>query len=254
MSTLPKPPLPDGAAAWALFLDLDGTLLDLAETPDAVFVPAGLPEQLAHLAQALDGALAVVSGRAIATVDTLLAPARLPAAGLHGIERRDASGRVHRATVDQRALDQARRVLERFVVAHPLCLLEDKGDALALHYRRDPGSAGAACHAMRDALDRAGDAYLHVQPGHMVLELKSRLADKGAAIHAFLDEAAWRGRMPVFLGDDLTDEHGFAVVRAQGGIAVRVGTAPERSAATHALPDPRAVHAWLSAVQSQLSP
>src|SRR5690606_2812574 len=145
-------------------------------------------------------------------------------------------------------------VLDRFVVAHPLCLLEDKGDALALHYRRDPGSAEAAHRAMLDVLAQAGDDTLHVQPGHRVLELKSRLADKGAAIHAFLAEAPWQRRMPVCLGDDLTDEHGFAVVRAQGGIAIRVGTPPERSAATHALPDPRAVHEWLSAVQSQLSP
>lgn len=254
MSTLPPPPVPNGGTPWALFLDLDGTLIELAETPEAVFVPAALPAQLQHLGTALGGALAVVSGRSIATIDRLLATAGpLPAAGLHGIERRDAAGRVHRVAVSQRALDEARRALDRFVVAHPLCLLEDKGASLALHYRRDPDSAAAAHAAMDDALAQAGDDTLQVQAGHRVLELKSRLADKGAAIHAFLDEAPWEGRTPVFVGDDLTDEHGFAVVRERGGIAIRVGTPPDGSAATHALPGPRAVHEWLSAVQHQLT-
>ena len=253
MSTLPPAPLPDGTAPWALFLDLDGTLIELAETPDAVFVPAGLPGQLESLAGRLGGALAVVSGRGLDTIDALLAPARLPAAGLHGMQRRDPTGQVHRVDASRRTLDQARRALERFVVAHPKCLLEDKDQSLALHYRRDPDRAALARRAMEDALQQSGDDSFHIQPGHMVLELKSRQANKGNAIHAFLDEAPFEDRMPVFVGDDSTDEHGFEVVRQRGGVAVRVGEIPQGSLATHALEHPRAVHEWLSAVHHRLT-
>lgn len=242
------PPVPARDASWALFLDFDGTLVELAPTPDAVHVPAEMPRQLQALSQALDGALALVSGRAIDVLDRMLAPLRLPAAGLHGMERRDRQGDVFRIEPDQRALDEARRALSRFIVAHPDCLLEDKQASLALHFRRDPDAADAARRAAEDALAQAGDSAFEIQSGHMVYEIKSRAADKGAALHAFLDEDPFAGRTPIFLGDDDTDEHGFRVAAAHGGYGVRVGTrgnAGDGTAARYRLADPAAVQQWL---------
>ena len=252
MSTLPPAPLPARDARWALFLDLDGTLIEFAETPDGVHVPPTLPAQLDALAQSLDHALAIVSGRGLATVDHLLSPLQLPTAGLHGLERRDADGQIHRFAPNQRALDQARRELARFVVSHPRCLLEDKGGSLALHWRRDPDSAAAARSAMQAALAETGDDSFHLQTGHMVVELKSNAADKGAAIGAFLTEAPFDGRVPVFVGDDDTDEHGFRVVRERGGLGIRVGQPRPDTAAQHQLADPAAVHAWLRDLHQRL--
>ena len=245
MSDVPNdaPPLLARDASWALFLDFDGTLVELAETPDAVHVARELPGRLGALSRALQGALAVVSGRPLDTIDRMLAPLQLPAAGLHGIERRDAQGDVFRIAPDQRALDEARRVLTRFVVAHPAALLEDKHASIALHYRRDPALQELAHRAAGDAVAHAGEGF-HIQTGHMVYEIKSTVADKGAALHAFLDEEPFAGRTPVFIGDDDTDEHGFTVVAAQGGFGVRVG-GNGSSAARYRLPDPVAVHAWL---------
>lgn len=246
------PPLPARDARWALFLDLDGTLIELAETPDAVRVPPGLPARLQALAGGLGQALAIVSGRGLDTIDALLAPLRLPAAGLHGIERRDGDGNVLLIAPDQRALDEARRVLERFVVAHPAALLEDKRASLALHFRRDPALEAAAREAADAALRKAGEGF-HVQTGHKVFEIKSSSADKGTALRAFLDEAPFEGRMPVYIGDDNTDEHGFQVVRERGGFGVRVGDGGAGTAARHRVRDPAAVHAWLAALDDALA-
>ena len=252
MSTLPPAPLPDRDARWALFLDFDGTLVEFAETPDGVHVPGPLPAQIDALAQSLDHAVAIVSGRELATIDRMLSPLQLPTAGLHGLERRDADGQIHRIAPNQRALDQARRALSRFIVAHPKCLLEDKGGSVALHWRRDPASADAALQAMRDALLETGDDSFHLQTGHMVVELKSNAADKGAAIGAFLTEPPFRDRMPVFVGDDDTDEHGFRIVRDHGGVGIRVGQPRTDTAAAYQLQDPSAVHAWLRDLHQHL--
>ena len=238
------PPLLAADASWALFLDFDGTLVELAETPDAVRVDRGLPARLQSLAGALQGALALVSGRPLATLDAMLEPLQVPAAGLHGVERRGADGEVFRFEPDQRVLDEARRVLARFVVAHPQALLEDKHASLALHYRRDPSLQPLARKAAEDALAHTREGF-HIQSGHMVYEIKSTAADKGAALHAFLDEEPFAGRTPVFIGDDDTDEHGFTVVAAQGGFGVRVGNGDGATAARYRLRDPAAVHAWL---------
>lgn len=245
------PPLPARDARWALFLDLDGTLIELAETPDAVRVPPGLPERLQALAGGLGRALAIVSGRGLETIDALLAPLRLPAAGLHGIERRDGAGKVHCLAPDQRGLDAARQVLQRFVAAHPAALFEDKRASVALHFRRDPTLEHAAREAAEDALREAGEGF-HIQTGHKVFEIKSTRADKGAALDAFLDEPPFEGRTPVYIGDDDTDEHGFRVVRDRGGFGIRVGDGGTATAARHRMRDPAAVHAWLSSLEAAL--
>jgi trehalose 6-phosphate phosphatase len=238
-SPRPRPPAP--ADDWALFLDVDGCLLEFADTPGGVAVPPGLVDTLAGLARRLDGALALVSGRTLEMLDSLFAPLRLPAAGVHGLERRDAHGHVQGPDAPpalERVAARARDVAQ----THPGAVVEPKGAALALHWRAAPGAAQAFERLARDALPRLPGYRL--QPGDQVLELRPEGADKGAAIAAFLEAPPFRGRLPVFAGDDLTDEHGFEVVNARGGLSVLVGARGE-SAARHHLPDPAAVLDWL---------
>lgn len=237
------PPPPAIADDWALFLDVDGTLLPFAGTPDAVRVPAGLVDALAALQRRLGGALGLVSGRRLAQLDALFAPLKLPAAGLHGLERRHADSHVDPPTppVLLAALRQkAGAVVERF----PGALVEDKDSTLALHWRGNPEAEQPLRQLAEAALRWLHDYRL--QCGDGVVELRPVGTDKGDAIAVFLDEAPFAGRQPVFVGDDLTDEHGFEVVLGHGGLAVLVGDrAPSR--ARHRLRDPAAVLAWLSA-------
>lgn len=235
----PRPPAP--ADDWALFLDVDGCLLDFADAPDAVTVPPTLHASLSRLSRRLQGALALVSGRAVARIDELFAPLRLPAAGLHGLERRSRIVQLAPPQVPT-ALTAIRAEARQVAAAWPGALIEDKGAALALHWRGDPRAA--------DALRGFADAALPRLPGYRlqhgdhVVELRPALGDKGAAILALLEEPPFRDRMPVFAGDDLTDESGFAVVNARSGMSVLVGNR-QPSAAHYALPDPAAVRAWL---------
>jgi trehalose 6-phosphate phosphatase len=241
--TSPRLP-PQRDRAWALFLDVDGTLLDIVESPDAVHVPADLKQTLAAVAAAEDGALALVSGRSLAQLDALFAPFRFAAAGLHGLERRDAVGRVLRPAVPAAQLTVARRTLGEFVALHPALLLEDKGAAIALHYRRAPDLEGEARRIMT-ALEASLGPHMHVQEGKCVLELKPRGANKRTAIEAFMSEAPFASRMPVFAGDDVTDEDGFAAVNALGGISIRVGDGPA-TRARYRIASVDELRAWLA--------
>jgi trehalose 6-phosphate phosphatase len=235
----PRPPAP--ADDWALFLDVDGCLLDFADAPDAVTVPASLHATLQRLSQRMQGALALVSGRSLLRIDELFAPMRLPAAGLHGLERRSTVAQLASPPVPPALAtihDEARRV----AAAWPGTLVEDKGPALGLHWRAEPRAATALRTFAEAVLPRLPGYRL--QHGDHVVELRPSAGDKGAAILALLEEAPFRGRVPVFVGDDLTDESGFAVVNAHGGLSVLVGHR-EPSAAHYALRDPAAVRAWL---------
>lgn len=233
----------------ALFLDVDGVLLDFADQPDAVVVADALIQRL----QALQGgALALVSGRSISALDALFAPLRLPCAGLHGLERRH-RGDVQRAQTAPGALDGVRDAARAIVARHPGALCEDKGAALALHWRA-ANAAGPELQALAEHALAELPGY-HLQPGNQVVELKPDGADKGSAIAAFLQEPPFAGRVPTFLGDDLTDEHGFDVVNRQHGHSILVGNR-EPSAARFALADVAAVHRWLgvsNAVQPQVA-
>jgi trehalose 6-phosphate phosphatase len=231
---------PDGDA---LFLDVDGTLLEIAHHPDAVSVPPPLVAALDHLARRFGGALALISGRSIENLDALFAPLRLPCAGVHGLERRDAAAVVHRDDATA-LLAPLRAPLADFVRAHAGLLLEDKGQSLALHFRKAPACASDA-EALLRRLISAGGSSLELKRGKMVLEVTPGNADKGTAIAAFLQEPPFAGRRPVFIGDDVTDEDGFAVVNAQDGLAIRVGHDHAPSAARHRLLDEAAVIAWL---------
>jgi trehalose 6-phosphate phosphatase len=242
---LPAPPRLDPAAA--LFLDVDGTLLEIAPCPDLVRVPRGLPALLADLAALRGGALALVSGRSLAQLDRLFPAWRGAAAGLHGIERRQAEGRLVCTDDDAAlaALDGLRAPLAGLAQAQPGLFFEDKGRTLALHYRGRP-QAEAEIRAFAESLLRAAGPALRLIAGKRVVEFQPRTAGKGEAIAAFLAEPPFRGRHPVFLGDDTTDEDGFAEINRQGGLSVRVGR-PAATAARCGLASVSAAQRWLAA-------
>ena len=224
--------LPEPRADWALFLDFDGSIVDIAPTPDAVVVPETLPPLLAALREALGGAVAIVTGRPIAQIDGFLGDAVPAVAGLHGLERRTADGAAVPPPPPHGGLPGIRARLERFAAARPGVLVEDKGHSLALHYRLVPALKNACLDALTAALGGDMPGWQVVE-GKMVFEARPRGFTKGTAIEAFMGEAPFRGRTPVFCGDDTTDEDGFAVVNAQGGVTVRVGEDPTTRAALH---------------------
>jgi trehalose 6-phosphate phosphatase len=223
---------------------VDGTLLELASTPDSVFVPHVLMNVLSKLHERLGGALALVSGRALADLDRLFAPLCFCAAGIHGAEQRGADGHVARAEVDQAKLRDARAELTLFVQTHEGLLLEDKSCALALHFRRAPHLEEAARARMRAALDSLGGEYA-LQPGKYVFEIRPAAATKGTAVRAFLQQPPFAGRAPIYLGDDVTDEHAFEAVNDLGGISVRVG-GHASTQARYRIPCVAEAQRWLS--------
>jgi trehalose 6-phosphate phosphatase len=232
----------------ALFLDLDGTVFELASTPDGVHPDPDVAALLASLDRRLGGAVALITGRAIADVDRLFPERVLPMAGQHGFERRAADGSTHqRLPPPAGDLASMRRELGRFAARHTGLLLEDKGATLALHYRRAPRLATQVHRTLRAQVAARGDAWT-LQKGSMLVEVKPIGFDKGSAIADFMAEAPFRGRVPVFVGNDLTDEHGFAAVKTLGGWSVKVG--PGRTSATFRLPDITAVRRWLAGAPS----
>lgn len=238
---LPVPARPTGAS-WAFFLDVDGTLLDIAEAPDRVHVHPRVLEVLDALRAVTGGAVALVSGRAIRDLDALFEPLELPVAGLHGAQRRDAEGRLHLHPPDPR-LGDVRNSLLRWSKTHPGTLVEDKEGAIALHFRQAPEAEQAARRRVGDVLeDLEGDFVL--QEGKCVLEIKPSGVSKATAIREFMAEPPFAGRQPVFLGDDVTDEDGFELVRQLGGLAVAVGER-ESEHAQWRLPDVASVLDWL---------
>ncbi|HMA90948.1 MAG TPA: trehalose-phosphatase [Burkholderiales bacterium] len=239
-----KQALPQPAAEWAFFLDLDGTLLEHAERPDAVRVGAAVRKLLAGLQEGAGGALALISGRSVADIDQLCAPLVLPAAGQHGVERRDAAGRMHRHEFPEQPLRHAAARLAAYAAQHPGLVLEDKGYSLALHFRLAPWRADEAREFVGGAVAELGDGF-ELQAGKMVYELKPGGRDKGTAIGDFMAERPFRDRTPVFIGDDLTDEFGFSVVNRLGGQSIKVGDGA--SVARWRIADAAAVRRWLAA-------
>lgn len=238
-SALALKPTPD----WALFLDVDGTILHLRDTPDSVEASEALLNLLEAVLKRLDGAVALVSGRSIDNLDALFEPHRLPTAGLHGLERRDATGAVHRIPPPDE-LDTLRPPLFKLAGSSTKIILEDKGHALAVHYRLAPDMAGAIKQQVEE-LVRPFTSQLQVMQGKMVTEIKPWHADKGSAIRDFMAEEPFANRVPVFVGDDTTDEDGFAYVNERNGHSVRVGQG-EATAARHVLDGVDQVIDWLS--------
>lgn len=227
----------------ALFLDMDGVLAPLAATPQAVGPVARRTAVLNALQSRLDGRLAILSGRTLDEIDRISDGAARSASGVHGLERRREDGSLERAEASPGVRD-AVRAFSDFAESRPGVIVEDKGVSAGLHYRLSPDNAAAAT----DLAERlAQDTGLKLQPGHMVLELKTPGADKGKALTAFMAEPPFSGSVPVMLGDDLTDEHAFEAAEALGGFGVLVGS--ERpTAARYRLNDVNAVLTWLEAV------
>ncbi|PKU22739.1 trehalose-phosphatase [Telmatospirillum siberiense] len=238
--TLSPPPAPD--PCWAWFLDIDGTLIELTGEPSSLRKPHRLPELLEALRRRVGGAVALVSGRSVSNMRALIAPAELPLAGCHGLERRLADGRMLRAPSSP-LLAEARATLRAFADDHPGVFLEDKECTLALHYRQVPHLEWAC----RDAVERTVSGDLGMLSGKMVYEVKPRNFSKGTALRSFMESTPFQGRRPVFLGDDLTDEDGFEAAAALGGIGILVGPVrPTR--AEFRLADVPSLHAWLAAL------
>jgi trehalose 6-phosphate phosphatase len=241
VSTSPPAPQP----GWAYFFDVDGTLADFADTPGGVRVGTELKRLLEQLYQATGGAVALISGRPITDMDRLFPGVRMPVAGQHGVERRDAAGVLTRHAFPTERFDRAYRKLAAAVAGKRGLLLENKGLSVALHYRRAPRLAGYAHRLARSVLPSlGGEGRFSIQTGKRVVEMKPAGKDKGAAVMEFMQEAPFRGRTAVFVGDDATDEFGFATVNKIRGHSIKVG--PGRTVARWRLRNVRAVQEWLT--------
>ena len=219
----------------ALFLDFDGSLVDLAAEPEAVLVPSGLVESLRALHHGLGGALALISGRPILQIDSFLSPLHLPIAGVHGAERRGAGGDI--TLLATHPLDQVAEAAAKLVSRHPGLRVENKRGSLALHYRQAPELESLCLETMQAAVEASPG--LTLLRGKMVVEAKPSGASKGHAIEAFLQEPPFLGRKPIFVGDDITDEVGFATVQRLHGLGIKVGEGP--TLAWHRLESPAAL-------------
>lgn len=206
----------------AIFTDFDGTLVEIAETPDAIEVPETLADQLQRAAEELDSAFAVLTGREIADIDRYLAPLHLPVAGAHGTQRRRADGVVE--TVDPAAIlgaEEIAHAVSPLVMANPGLLMETKEGAVAVHFRQAPELETAVRIAMEEAIHSVTDFTL--VPGKMVIEARPRAASKGQALRAFMREEPFIGRTPIFIGDDTTDEDAFIAAQDLGGVGIKLG-------------------------------
>jgi len=235
----------------ALFLDFDGTLVELAQQPDHVQVSEALRDQLSGLADQLQGALAVISGRRLDNLLQHLAPLDLPAAGNHGLEMQLHPGVA--PSVDSVGFPPAaRRAIEVFVADHPGLLAEVKGQSMALHFRRAPQLAETVRARITQIRDQHAADFV-LQAGKMVWELRPAGANKGTAIEAFMQNEPFKDRLPIFIGDDLTDEFGFRTVNELGGWSVHVGDDNQTTEARMGLANVAAVGDWLAALQSGLA-
>jgi trehalose 6-phosphate phosphatase len=240
----------DGAA---LFLDVDGTILEFAASPAAAVAPEGLVSCLARVKSALGGALALVSGRTLSDLDRLFRPLRLRASGVHGAEVRfDPMASVVVAERAEAPPAGAWRRLNAILADFPGAFAENKRFSFAVHYRAAPSLAARLGDALRRFAGDQAPLDLELVEGRLAYELKARGFDKGAAIRRFMARAPFAGRVPIFVGDDATDEDGFAAVASLRGFAYSVGRS--RSAVAAAFPDPASVRRWLESLVAERAP
>lgn len=204
----------------ALFLDFDGTLVRIVDRPDQVMLEPVIRTAIGDLVDLTDGAVAIVSGREIEQLDHFLAPLRLPSAGSHGMERRNAGGDNIGRSAGAFVPDDVITGLRSHAETHDL-LLENKASSIAIHFRNAPALQGET-RSLADAL-AAPHPSLRVIHGHMVAEIASTEQDKGGALRAFMGEAPFEGRIPIAVGDDTTDEDAFRAAQDLGGIGIRIG-------------------------------
>lgn len=232
----------------ALFLDLDGTLLDFAPEPARVEVSTRLRAILDDLSTATGGAVAFVSGRTLADLDRLLGEGRFPLAAVHGLERRSAGGELSTMEPDREGIERMHEKLERVARRYPRIHLEHKGTALALHYRGCPELEQQLIEHVEEQIEGMASELI-LMHGKLVLEIKPGVENKGTAIAAFMSEDPFRGRTPVFVGDDVTDEDGFRVVNELDGVSVKVGSG--ETGAKFRLADTQSVLDWLDVLLAQ---
>jgi trehalose 6-phosphate phosphatase len=240
-SACPPPLRPEHA----IFLDIDGTLAEIAATPREARVDLELVAAIPSLRARHGEALALVTGRSITDVDRMFPGWMLPVAGQHGCERRDSAGTVHLHSPDPLTLGKLRKLFAGLAERHEGLLLEDKGATVALHYRQSPHLAGPLHSIVRSLLDTPAGATFRMVEGKQLVEIRPDGRDKGTAILDFMQESPFAGRMPVFVGDDLTDEDGFAAVASLGGWSIKVGAG--RTRARYRLANSDAVKGWLMA-------
>jgi trehalose 6-phosphate phosphatase len=240
---LPRPsPIANGELI-ALFLDFDGTLVEIADHPDSIHVTAGLPAMLEALSRTLEGRMAIVSGRALSDLDRHLGPIAVAMAGSHGGEFRQAGAREAIALADPLPAAVLEN-LQALAKDHGDLLVEAKPFSAAIHYRNNTSACAALLEATQAMATANGLALKH---GKMVIELVMPGSDKGAAVRRFMDLPGFRNTRPVFAGDDVTDEDAFKAVAPYGGGGILVGPMRE-TAAVWRLESVEAVHAWLRAV------
>ncbi|MBP0617636.1 trehalose-phosphatase [Jiella mangrovi] len=225
----------------ALFLDFDGTLVELVDDPDSVALARDRVERLQEMTDRLSGALAIVSGRRISDLDRFLSPLSFAAAGVHGLERRVRPDGETEFLMAPDALDPVRNALAPTLEENQRLSLEDKGTALVLHFRTAPDLADVARGVMERATRDRDD--LVVMEGDNIVEVHPAGMDKGRALADFMTSAPFEGRIPVYLGDDTTDEFALQTVMDMGGVAVKVGT--KDSVAGYRLANVADVHHWL---------
>lgn len=230
------------ATRLAIFTDFDGTLVEIADTPDDIDVPDSLPRALERAARELDSAFAVLTGREIEDIDRYLSPLILPVAGAHGTQRRRADGTVERPdTASTIGAEELAHAVEPLVMAHSGLLMEAKDGAVALHFRQAPELEAMCRQAMEEAIGGVPDFAL--VPGKMVFEARPRGVTKGSALRAFMTEEPFIGRTPIFIGDDTTDEDGFIAAQELGGIGIKLGDG--QTAARMRIANVASVHALL---------
>lgn len=227
-------------ATHAFFLDVDGTLIEIAARPEAVVIPPELPDVLENLAARAGGAVALVSGRSLSSVDQLFGAERFAAAGVHGADVRLAPGQPSERAPPLEA--DLRHALRNAASEFEGVFAEDKESAVAVHYRARPEVGPVLQRALATVVSQSRG--IEIMPGHCVFEVRRSGIDKGSAVKRFMAARPFAGRRPVFIGDDVTDEAGFHAVTEAGGVAVAVG-AP-RDGAHAVLPDPRSVRALIT--------
>ncbi|MHC9003357.1 trehalose-phosphatase [Enterobacter adelaidei] len=242
---LTAPPVLSGH--YAFFFDLDGTLAGIKPHPDQVAILDAVLQDLHQLSLMNEGALALISGRSMAELDMLASPYHFPLAGVHGAERRDIHDQTHIVSLPDALTQWLQKQLSAALAELPGTELEAKGMAFALHYRQAPQHEERVFALARDIAN--AHPQLALQPGKCVVELKPQGINKGAAITAFMAEEPFKGRTPVFFGDDLTDEAGFRVVNQARGISVKVG--PGETVAQWRLADVASVWQWISDIANQ---
>lgn len=242
-------PAPD--EHWALLLDVDGTLIHIAAHPDSVRPSPRLGKILGRAADALNGALALISGRPIAEVDRLTGGAAPAASGLHGLELRTPAGGYEAPRRDTRGTGRARERLAALAERHAGLYFEDKQATLALHYRHADQAARNDARRTTHDIVAAADGALSLLSGKAVYEVKPAHGDKGQALQQLMEVTPFTGRRPIYVGDDVTDEAAFEAVNALGGLSIRVGE-PAPSAARYRLETVDEVLQWLDQIATML--